>query len=255
MPILIKKFNHFRKVLELSLSLAKANFKLRIEGSYLGIIWYLLDPLLLLLILYAVFSRNLGAQIEHYPLFLIWGLILFNFFSTVTTQAVSVISNSGAFIKSMKIDISSLVISTLIQAIFSHFFELIIFVLFMAYFQMSMVGLLAYPFIFLFFAMFILGLSFILSTAGVYASDLNNVWKFLTQALFFITPIFYLAPKTIIFTLNPLYYFLGISRDLIIYQRIPPINMIIITITFSVGTLILGFLIFKRYYKRFAEHI
>ncbi len=252
---LSKTFNHLWGVLGLSFSLAKANFKLRIEGSYLGILWYLLDPLLLFLILYVVFGNNLGAQIPHFPLYLIWGLILFNFFSTVTTQATLVISGSGAFIKSMKINISSLIISTLIQTIFSHFFELIIFLIFMAYFRMPLIGLLAYPIVFIFFAMFTLGLSFILATIGVYTADLNNVWKAFTQALFFATPIFYLAPKTWAFIWNPMYYFLGISRDLLIYNRLPQLEMVIITIIFSVGTLIVGYLIFNKYHKYFAEHV
>jgi lipopolysaccharide transport system permease protein len=247
--------NYFKKTFQLSFSLAKSNFKLRTEGSYLGIFWYLLDPLLLFLVLFIIFSKNLGSQIEHYPLYLIWGLILFNFFSSTTTQAISIISNNSSFIKSIKINIESLIIANSLQTIFSHFFELIIFIIFLIYFNLPLIGLIVYPVIFLCFIIFIFGVSLILATIGVYTTDLNNIWKFIIQVLFFATPIFYISETSLINTFNPLYYFLKISRDLLIYQEIPTLNIIIITIFFSFLSLILGICIFNKYHKNFPEHI
>ncbi|MBD3260723.1 MAG: ABC transporter permease, partial [Candidatus Altiarchaeales archaeon] len=74
----------FKRLWGLSLSIAEAEFKLRNEGSYLGILWYLLEPLLMFILLLFVFSKSLGQDIPHYPLYLLVGIIVFNFFQKVT---------------------------------------------------------------------------------------------------------------------------------------------------------------------------
>jgi ABC-type polysaccharide/polyol phosphate export permease len=243
-------------IINLSLSLAKANFKLRTEGSFLGILWYLLDPLLLFTILILVFGRNLGQNIDHYPAYLILGLIIFNFFSTASGQAIGIIANNGTFVKSMKISLESLVISTIIQILYSHLFEIIIFGVFLWWYQLNLMHLVFYLPILFCLALFTLGISFILATAGVYMTDLHNIWKFFTQILFFATPIFYASEKlNIIFSLNPLFYYLTVSRDLVIYGQLPDLKYYLAIGLSAVVSLIGGLGIFKKYQNKFAENL
>jgi ABC-type polysaccharide/polyol phosphate export permease len=244
-----------RKVFGLGFSLAKANFKLRTEGSYLGILWYLLDPILLFSILIFVFRSNLGAQIKFYPLYLLWGLIIFNFFSSATNQATSIISNNSLFIKSMKIKSESLVIATLLQTVFSHLFEVLVLIFLMIYWGISLSGFLIYPIVFVFFCFFTLGASFILAALGVYISDLGNVWKFFTQLLFFATPIFYATSPKWVLTINPLASFLTITRGVVLYGEWPGIKIILLTIFTSSLALALGWGIFYRVKNKFAENL
>ena len=68
-----------KKTITLSVALARAHFKLRNEGIYLGIAWYLLNPLLLFAILFFVFSDRLGSSIPYYPAYLFLGIIMFNY--------------------------------------------------------------------------------------------------------------------------------------------------------------------------------
>ncbi|MFA5023053.1 MAG: ABC transporter permease [Candidatus Paceibacterota bacterium] len=246
---------YLRKISRLGLSLAKANFKLRTEGSYLGVLWYLLDPILLFTILIFVFGSNLGAQIKLYPLYLIWGLALFNFFSAVTSQATSVIAGNSLFIKSMKINSEALVVSVLFQTIFSHVFELAVLLALMIYWSVSLAGLVFYPAIFLFFALFTLGVSFILAALGVYVSDLNNVWKFFTQLLFFATPIFYAASPKWLLALNPLAAYLTITRGLVIYGQWPGLKIILLIAVVSLATFVLGWGLFYKVKNKFAENL
>ena len=82
-----------KQVLSTSLALAKANFKLKNEGNYLGILWYLLEPLLMFFIFLAV-RRILGADIPYYPMYLFLGLVIFNFFRKTTTDATRTIINN-----------------------------------------------------------------------------------------------------------------------------------------------------------------
>ena len=140
---------HLKSILGLSLQLAKANFKLRNEGSFFGIFWYLLEPFLLFLIILLIKSMLGMGSIEHYPLYLLLGLIMFNFFSGTASKSTNLVAINSSFIKSMKINHESLVISQVLEGGFSHFFEMLLFIGFMVYFKVSLVWILIYPIIFL----------------------------------------------------------------------------------------------------------
>jgi len=248
-----------KKTLSLSFSLAKTQFKLRNEGSYLGIFWYLLEPLsffVILLFLGGVISNN---SIYKYPLYLFLGLIMYNFFLAVTNSSTNVISYNAGFLKSIKINPESFVLANAFQFCFSHIFELIIFMAFMLFFKANLIFMLAYPIIFFFFFLFVLGFSFALATVGVYLIDLNNIWQVIGRFLFFATPIFYLLPKNIwLFYLsrfNPLYQYLTISRDIIIYNGLPVLYGMTSVAVISVLIFLAGLFIFEKNKNKFAEKL
>ena len=256
---IIKMFENIKKILQLSFSLAKTQFKLRNEGSYLGIFWYLLEPLsffIILLFLGGVISNN---SIDKYPLYLFLGLIIFNFFLSVTNSATTVIGRNAGFIKSIKIGPEAFVLASAFQFVFSHIFEIIIFIIFMFFYKASIVFLLFYPIIFFFFFLFALGVSFTLAVLGVYLIDLNNIWQVAGRFLFFATPIFYLIPKnTWLFYLsvfNPLYHYISISRDIIIYNTFPVFHGMFLVAVISVFIFFLGLFIFQKNKNKFAEKL
>jgi len=256
LEILLK---NIQKTLSLSFSLAAAHFKLRNEGSYLGVFWYLLEPLsffVILLFLGGVISEK---SIDQYPLYLFLGLIMYNFFLAVTTSATSSMSLNSGFIKSIKINPEAFVISNAFQYAFSHLFEIIIFAIFMVVYKANLVFLIFYPFIFFFFFLFILGVSFALATIGVYLIDLNNIWQVIGRFLFFATPIFYLIPKgTWLFSLskfNPLYHFTSISRDIIIYENLPVFHGMFLVGLISILIFLAGLFVFEKNKNKFAEKL
>src|SRR3989344_7733394 len=183
--------DYIKKTLSLSFSLAKTQFKLRNEGSYLGIFWYLLDPLAMFLIILALNGILANTNTKNYPVYLLLGLIMFNFFRQTTINSTnSIVANAG-FIKSMRISSESFVVSSAILSFFSHLFELVILLFFMIFFKISLIGFFLYPTVFLFLFLFSLGASFILASIGVYVNDINNVWSVLINLLWFSKPIFY----------------------------------------------------------------
>jgi len=241
-------------IFNLSWHLAKVNFKLRNEGSYLGIFWYLLDPLLMFLVLYTVFSKNIGSGINFYPVYLLAGLIVFNFFSRITGEATSIINSNSNFIKSINIPSESLIFSLLLRHLFSHFFEIIVFVLFLLYFKISVVGIFFYLPILLLLFLFTAGISFFLATLGVYAKDLNNVWRFFSQVLFFASSVFYKFDLSVsLLKYNPMANFIEISRQALIYQnwQYPGNALMFITIL----TFCAGLFVFLKNKQKFAEKI
>ena len=252
-------FNHAKKILSLSFSIAKARFGMRNEGSYLGIFWYLIEPLSFFAILLFLGGAISNASIEKYPLYLFLGLIMFNFFLSATSSATDIISSNAGYIKSFKTDSEMFVVANTMQFVFSHIFELIIFVFFIFIFKSNPVLILAYPVIFFFFFLFVLGVSFILATIGVYVVDLKNIWQVAGRFLFFATPIFYLIPKnTWLFSVshfNPLFHYISIARDIIIYNNLPVFYGMLIMATMSICCFLFGVFVFQKNKNKFAEKL
>ena len=252
-------YQEIKSVVGLSLSLAKANFKVRNEGSFLGIFWYLLEPLSFFLVLFFISETLSQNSIEQYPLYLFIGLIMFNFFNTVTTFATKVIAINAGFIKSLKIKTEAFVFSGVLQFIFSHLFELLVLVAFAIFFNITISGIVFYPIILCFFVLFTAGVSLILAIGGVYVGDLRNVWIVFTRLLWFATPIFYLASPTSIILklnfLNPLYYFINITREVVLYQKVPSVLSLVVVGAGSTLMFLIGLLIFEKFKNNLAEKL
>jgi len=253
-----KYYQKIKSILGLSLQLAKAGFKLRNEGSYLGILWYLLNPLLMFCLLFLIFSNRLGVEIPNYPLYLLLGIIMFNFFQQATTEATkTIIHEYRLLIKSINFPRESLIGSIVLKTLFSHLFEIILFIIFLLIFKNSLIGIISYPIILLFFCFFAFGVSLILAALTVYFIDLENIWLFASRLVWLGTPIFYaIEGQTRLFyinLLNPMYYFITIARDLIIYARTPELWLISGAVGYSLLFLVIGFLIFNKLKIKFAE--
>lgn len=247
-----------KQVFGLSFQLAKAGFKLRNEGSYLGIFWYLLNPLLLFLLLLLVFSNRLGSNIPNYPLYMLLGIIIFNFFQNATAEATKTITRDySGIIKSINFPRESLIGSVVLKTFFSHLFEITLFIVFILIFKGSLTGLIFYPAILFVFCIFVFGACLILSSLTVYFVDLENIWFFVSRLIWLGTPIFYaIGGQTRLFyinLLNPLYYFITISREIIIYSRIPELWMIFMAIGYSLLFLLAGMIVFNKLKVKFAE--
>jgi len=255
---MVKNFiQKMKSILGLGYQLAKAGFKMKNEGSYLGILWYLLEPLALFLMFMLIRIGN--SKVDFFPLYLLLGLIMFNFFTKTTGDAVETIEANSDLIKSLKINKEVFVISAVLKSMFSHVFEIIVFIGFMIYFKVSVFSILYYLPVFFFFLLFTLGISFFVATIGVFVSDFSNVWSIMMRVLFFGTPIFYVIASfeglARIEFFNPIYYFLTIGRDLVIYGRFSEPLLIGGAIFFSLAAFLVGVLVFELNKKRFAENV
>ncbi|MFT4303202.1 MAG: ABC transporter permease [Candidatus Woesearchaeota archaeon] len=254
---MIERFNpkRIKEIIRLSFSIAKANFKTRNQGSFLGIFWYLLEPLLFFIILMTIRSA-FNSDIEHYGLYLFLGLIMFNLFSKSTNAAVNSLIGNAKFIKSIKISYVALVLSALIQVLLGHLFEIILFILLMVYYSIPISGIIFYPIILVSFILFTLGISLFLSVVGVHIKDISNIWNVFTRVVWFGTPIFYvISSESIRGLLNPIYYFIKTAREIVIYGTIPEVKWIIGIIIFPIISIIIGYIFFNIFRKGIAEKI
>lgn len=249
----------WRQVLGLSSELAKAEFKLRNEGSYLGILWYLLNPLLMFILLLAIFSTRLGQNIPSYPLYLLLGIIIFNIFQQTTIESTKTIKENRWIIKSIRFPHEVLIFSIVLKNLFSHILEFVIFTMFLLFFGVPVTGAFFYSLILVFLLFFISGVSFILSALTVYFIDLDNIWAFVSRLLWLGTPIFYSIEGQenllILNLFNPMYYFITVARDLVIYGRVSELWVIAGVMIYSLLSLVFGLFIFKRLKRKFAELI
>jgi ABC-type polysaccharide/polyol phosphate export permease len=258
--MIIKKYiQKIKSIFGLSFAIAKAEFKLTNEGSYLGIFWYLLNPVIMFASLFAVFSNRLGSNIPYYALYLLLGIIMFNLFRNITTQASRVIIESFGIIKSINFPLESLVGQVIIKSLFSHFVEFLFFIAFLIMFKVSIIAALYYIIIVSFFSLFIFGFSLMLSCLSVYFIDMANIWIYGAGILWTLTPIFYnIGGQTKLFyfnLLNPVYYFITIARDLIIYSKMPELWLILGALFYAIAFFAIGILLFEKLKIKFAELI
>lgn len=253
-----KLTTYIQHVVGLGFSLAKVNFKLRNEGSYLGFLWYLLNPLALFFVILFVKMQAFGnVLIPLYPVYLLVGLLMFNFFSQTVGASTNLIPTNANFIKSIKIPQEAIVLSRVIQALLSHLFEIIILIVCIFYFGINISAIFFYLLIFLLLTVFVAGLSFLFATIGAYVSDLSNIWVVFMQLVFFVTPIFHMPDSSSLLMklnlFNPLYYFIKAAREMFIYGKFPSTGLLFGLLLMGMGSLALGLFVFQRQKGKFAE--
>lgn len=237
--------------------LAVVGFKARNEGTVLGVLWYLLNPLLLFGLLLLVFYLRLGQDIPAYPLYLLLGIIMFNFFRQVTLEATRIIEMKRFLIRATRVPLSAVVTAVVYKLLLGHLFEIIVFGMALLVFSFSPVFLLWYLPILACFVVFLVGCSLLFFSVSAYFRDMEHIWIFLSQLLWFATPIFYdIGGQAKLFylnMLNPLFYFIEVARSLIIYHTFPSWWMLIGVVGWSVVLMVVGGGIFLLLRRRIPE--
>lgn len=174
--------------------LVRTDFKLRYQGSVLGYAWSLLRPLLLFLILYVVFVKflKIGAGIPHFPVYLLLGIVIWNFFFEMTTRSTTAIVERGDLIRKIRIPRWIIILSSSLSALINLFLNLIVVVVFLIVNHVDLLNTsLWLPLILLEVYLFALGLSLMLAAAYVKYRDVSYIWEVIMQAGFYLTPILY----------------------------------------------------------------
>ncbi|MFZ2497934.1 MAG: ABC transporter permease [Methanosarcina sp.] len=259
--MIVKHLNELYGYRNLIWQLAWSEFKLRYKNSILGYFWSLLEPLLMLLVLYVVFSNLMRVKVEYFQLFLLLGIILWNFFSRATNIGMFSIVGKPGMVKKIYFPRDIFVISSCITALLMSIFESLIFIMFMVFFRVPISINLAYaPLILIFLFTISLGFSLALSALNVFYRDVQFIWQVLLQVGFFATPVVYTLetfPENIrnFILLNPIARVLISARDTIIYSSPAKIEDLLFMFLSSIFFLFVGYIIFSRLEPRFAEEI
>ncbi len=251
--------------------LVRTDFKLRYQGSVLGYGWSLLRPLLLFIILYIVFVRflKLGADIPHFPVYLLLGIVIWNFFYEMTVQSLGSIVGRGDLIRKIRIPRWIIVLSSSISALINLFLNLLVVVVFMVINHVDLLRTTLWlPLILLEVYLFSLGVSLFLAAAFVKFRDINYIWEVILQGGFYLTPILYplsripnLAFRKLIL-LNPMAQTIQDARySTITHETITTHRIFdggwyaLIPFLIVVLALFIGITYFRKESKYFAENI
>lgn len=254
----------FIRYTELLKQLIARDLKLRYRRSFLGYAWSILNPLLIMLVMVAVFEGmfNRNGSIENYAVYLITGRTMFEFITGSTNDAMRSIIGNGSLIKKVYVPkyIFTLakVTSAMINCVFSMGALLIVMVFTGAKFT---------PYFFLFplivaqAYVFCCGLGFFLAQGVVFFRDLQHIWRAVTTAWMYATPLFYTIDtlseemQFFITNFNPAYYYVTEFRNLIYMGQFPDIKMFVMGWIIAFGTFVIGLLCFKKNQDRFILYI
>ncbi len=273
MEIIAKLKIRYRYSIILLRQLVITDFKIRYKGSVLGYVWTLLRPLALFVVLYVVFVNFLkvGSDIPHFAVYLLLGVVLWNYFVEVTMNGVSAIVGKGDLLRKLAFPRYVVVVSGSFSALISLLINLVVFAVFMLFsgvpFTIDILWLI--PLIMELF-IFALSLAFILSALFVRFRDINYIWEVVLQAGFYATPILYpismvvaispMAAKIIM--LNPMAQIIQDARHVAITPQAQTIAGIygqsfarLIPVAIVIIIAVIGVIYFRKKSPSFAEEI
>lgn len=242
------------------------DIKTKYRRSVLGVLWSVLNPLLMMLVLTAVFSKIIRVEVEGgFALFYLTGYIVFNFIAEASNFSLTSMINAGGLIKKVYIPKYIFPLEKTIFSLVNMLFSLIAFVLVFGIFlatgkvELHATMLLFFiPMIYIF--IFAFGLNLILSTLNVFFRDVGHLWGVFVTVWMYATPIIYpihIVPEWLqsIIRFNPLYHYVTYFRNVMLYGTIPSLTDNLICLGFSLMFLLVGITVFRKNQDKFVLHI
>ncbi len=250
--------------------LVSRDFKVKYKRSVLGILWSLLYPVLTMTVMALVFTNMFKMSLPgvNYLVYLMSGLIIFNYFSEASNLAMSSVVANFSLINKVYIPKYIFPIAKCLFAGINFLFTLIPFFLIVLLSGNSAEGTkcainiyyLLIPVIFLGALMFTIGIGYFLSTVTVFLRDVLYIWGIVLTMLNYFTPIFYsltILPVWLqrIFRLNPLYIYINSLREIVIFGNRPTALYILAGLGIGFVTMIIGMIIFRKKQDKFVYYI
>lgn len=255
-------FQRFFQFDELLKQLIIRDVKLKYRRSYLGYLWSILNPLMLMIVLVVVFSNLFRFDIPNFALYMIVGQTLFNFMSEATNLSISSITGNSALLKKTYVPkyifTVSKVGSSLVNLLFSLGALLLVMIVTGADFSWN---LLFFPIIIFQVLVFSLGLGLLLAAASVFFRDIQYLWGVFISMWLYLTPIFYpvnIIPEeyqSLYKAINPMYWYIEQFRDIVLYAKFPQTDSIVMGLGLALIVLILGAWYFNKKQDEFILYI
>lgn len=256
---LFKNLYQYRELLKTNV---QKEIRGKYKGSFLGILWSFVNPLLMVLVYSLVFSFVIRMEDERsYVLFLIVAIIPWNFFTSCLTNGTNCIWINGGIIKKVFFPREVLPVSVVTAGLINFCISLIIVFLFLLFGGIGFsIHLLWLPLLAILQYLFTLGLMFLFSSINVYVRDVEYIVNFVVTLLFYGTPILYkttMFPESVrwILYLNPMTHFIESYRNILYYQVAPQFSSILYMIGVVIISLVIGYAVFRKLEKGFAEEV
>lgn len=254
---MLKNLYDYRELLK---SNVKKEIRGKYKGSFLGVLWSFVNPLLSVLVYAIVFPIVLKQSQDNYVTFLIIGILPWTFFTTVINQGTFTIVGNAGIIKKVFFPREILPISVVTSGLINFLISCLIIFIFLIFGGIGFSKYILYlPLIILAQYILSLGIVFITSAIDVYVRDAEYIINFIIMMLFYATPILYSADLFAnskvawILKLNPMATIINSYRDILFYKTMPNIESLLIVLLGSIVLLFIGIKIFKKLEKGFAE--
>lgn len=237
------------------------DLKLKYRRSFLGYVWSLLNPLLMMCIMTLVFSYMFRFDIPNYPVYLICGQTLWTFFSESTSIAMYSIIQNGALIRKVYIPKYIFPISRIVSSFVTMSFSLVAILIVMLFTGVPFTpALILVPIPLLLLMIFCMGIGMAMAGLAVYFRDTIHLYSVLTTAWMYLTPVFYpisALPEGIvqIVMLNPMYHYITFFRELVLYGSIPTLGIWVSCIITSIAVFAAGTLVFRKLQRNFILYV
>lgn len=243
---------------ELVRQLVLKDIKLKYRRSYLGYIWSILNPLLMMMVLVVVFSNLFNHQISNFSVYLISGQVIFAFLSEATSVSVVSITNNAALLKKTYVPRYIFTLSKVTSSLVNLLFSLVALILVLIFTQTPVTwNVFWVPIILFQVYIFALGIGLILASTAVFFRDIQYLWSVFISIWMYLSPIIY--PVSIISeeyvwwykNINPMYAYIQQFRDVVMYGNSLPFEFFIQGSIYSLVFFLIGLLIFKRKQEQF----
>lgn len=242
-------------------TLVSKDFKLKYRRSVLGVLWSVLNPLLMMLVLSAVFSFMFRFQIENFPLYLILGNILFTMMANSTSAAMTSIMEAAPLLKKIRVEKMVFPLEKVLFELVNFTISLVAVAIVMLYYQVVPdTNIIFLPLLLLYMVIFCTGLGLILAALAVFFRDTIHLWGVVITAWTYATPLFYpvdALPDWMqqIMVFNPMYHYVTYFRDIAMWHTNPGGMENLVCLGMALVTLAIGILVFRKSERKFILYV
>lgn len=262
MNIWISRLQVFLHYKDLLLQLVSRDIKLKYRRSFLGYLWSILNPLMVMVIMVIVFSNMFRFSIENYPVYLLIGQLCFSFLTESTNQAIYSITGNASLLKKTYVPKYIFTCAKVTSACVNLLFSLGALILVMLFCRVPFKPTIVFvPLILVQLYFFCMGIGMFLAAANVFFRDIQYIYNAVTTAWMYLTPIFYpldQLPERLqwcIKHLNPMYFYIGQIRDLVLSGRLPGPMIFAAGMLAAVLAMVFGSFVFIKSKDQFILYI
>jgi lipopolysaccharide transport system permease protein len=260
---LIRQFNDIYRYREAVRNMVTRDLKVRYSNSALGIVWALFSPLFMTLVYSVVFTLFVPSGIARFPVFILAGLLPWNFFSSSILSTTGAITSNGHLINRVYFPREVLPVANILSNGVNFVIALGLLFVFIVFFQVRIsLSVLWLPILVALQVLLITGLGLLLSAVNVFFRDTQQVVDVSMLAWFFLTPILYpvemianVTLQRLVLILNPMASMVTAYRQILYYGGSPDPAMLGVTALQAMLLLVVGALVFRRLSARFAEEV
>ncbi|HJD48156.1 MAG TPA: ABC transporter permease [Candidatus Mediterraneibacter norfolkensis] len=241
--------------------LTSREIKRKYSRSYLGIVWSVLNPLLMMAVLSMIFSQLFQRSIENYPIYYLTGYILWQMFTGSTNAAMTTLIDNKMLLIKVKLPMEIFILARVYTALVNLGYSIVAYIVMLVVFGVKPDWTMLFsPVIILFLLIFSLGISFVLAMAYVFFGDVKHLYSVLLTLWMYCSAIFYpidrmegVIRKVIEF--NPIFNYIDAMRNVVMYGILPPVWEIIRMVAWALIVYAIGYCIFRKNKNKVMQKI